>query len=174
MAWWVVPCSHPGSEPVKPRAAEVELMNLTTRPQGRPPKIIFVKSWELWKQRWSWILNEDLFEVSWWLLAIFFHVDICQFRVQTKVCTWLERLYWKKRGTFCWGFLKGSHYFMVFKRESPMREVPTWDAVDLPFKTREQCYQSLWFQGIRQLQSKSQDFCHRWNWQVCSKIYMTF
>ena len=36
MAWWVVPCPCPGSEPVKPWAAEAERANLTTWPEGRP------------------------------------------------------------------------------------------------------------------------------------------
>ena len=36
MAWWAVPCLHPGSKPVKPWGAEAEHMNLTTRPWGQP------------------------------------------------------------------------------------------------------------------------------------------
>ena len=35
---------RPGSEPVKPWAAEAERMNLTTRPWGRPQKIPFLKA----------------------------------------------------------------------------------------------------------------------------------
>ena len=42
MAWWVVPCLHPGSKPAKPWAwaAEVEQANLTTWPRGRPPEFL--------------------------------------------------------------------------------------------------------------------------------------
>ena len=36
MAWWVVPCLPPGSEPAKPSAVEADHANLTTRPRGRP------------------------------------------------------------------------------------------------------------------------------------------
>ena len=36
VAWWVVPCPHPGSEPVKPWAAEAECVNLATWPRGWP------------------------------------------------------------------------------------------------------------------------------------------
>ena len=36
MAWWAVPCPCPGSEPMKPRAAKAESVNLTTQPWGQP------------------------------------------------------------------------------------------------------------------------------------------
>ena len=36
MAWWAVPCPHPGSEPATPWAAEAKRVNLTTQPRGRP------------------------------------------------------------------------------------------------------------------------------------------
>ena len=39
VAWWVVPCLHPGSEPAKPWAAKVERANLSTQPRGQPPRI---------------------------------------------------------------------------------------------------------------------------------------
>ena len=45
MAWGVVPCPRPGSEPVKPWAAQAELANLTTWPQGRPQ--------HFWNLLWS-------------------------------------------------------------------------------------------------------------------------
>ena len=37
VAWRAVPCSHPGSKPVKPWATAVECTHLTTQPGGRPP-----------------------------------------------------------------------------------------------------------------------------------------
>ena len=36
MAQWVEPCLRPGSQPAKPRIAEVECSNPTTGPRGRP------------------------------------------------------------------------------------------------------------------------------------------
>ena len=44
MAWWAVPCRHPGSEPAKAWAAEAESANLTTWPQGRSLFSCFKKS----------------------------------------------------------------------------------------------------------------------------------
>ena len=40
MAWWVVPCPRPGSQPAKHWAAEAERTNLTTRPWGQPPNLL--------------------------------------------------------------------------------------------------------------------------------------
>ena len=42
VAWWMVQCLRPGSEPGKPWAAVAEHANLTTRPQGWPQKNIFI------------------------------------------------------------------------------------------------------------------------------------
>ena len=42
MAWWVAPRLRPGSELVKPWATEAEHLNVTTRPQGRPPSPQFI------------------------------------------------------------------------------------------------------------------------------------
>ena len=39
MAWWAVPCLHPGSELAKPWATAAECVNLTTRPWASPPPI---------------------------------------------------------------------------------------------------------------------------------------
>ena len=44
MTWWAMPCLHPGSELVKPWAAEAECTNLTTQPQGRPPEVLHLNS----------------------------------------------------------------------------------------------------------------------------------
>ena len=44
MPWWTVPCPRPGSEPAKPWAAEVECVNLTTQPPGRPLMIFILKA----------------------------------------------------------------------------------------------------------------------------------
>ena len=41
MAWWAVPCPHPGSKPAKLWAAEVECVNLISRPRGRPLELPF-------------------------------------------------------------------------------------------------------------------------------------
>ena len=42
MAWWAVPCPHPGSEPTKPWAAKAECTNLTTRPRAGPSTRFFL------------------------------------------------------------------------------------------------------------------------------------
>ena len=44
----MVPCPRPGSEPVKPWAAEAERKNLTTRPRGRPQSCRFSFVAYLW------------------------------------------------------------------------------------------------------------------------------
>ena len=41
MDWWAVPCLRPGSEPVKPRAEEVERANLTTWSRAGPTNMLF-------------------------------------------------------------------------------------------------------------------------------------
>ena len=41
MAWWAVPCPHPGCEQTKPPATEAEHANLTTWPWGGPSTYYF-------------------------------------------------------------------------------------------------------------------------------------
>ena len=63
VAWWAVPCPHPGSELEKPWAAEAEHANPTTRPWGRPQEILFLTATT------SPPPNYDSGFCSWWSIS---------------------------------------------------------------------------------------------------------
>ena len=61
MAWWVVLCPHPGSEPANPQAAEVQYVKLATTPQHWPLTLVSAESF--WIQ-----LVHPLWEAVWCIL----------------------------------------------------------------------------------------------------------